>query len=122
MSVTWSVWSSMTSMPGDAFRAAGLDRCRVGLVWPSGGAAHALNSVGADDRQEVAGAPRGAGCAGRERVERARDAVGDVRGRDLARLEVGAGEHRARRDPERVDEPILGDLGHAVGEAGLELA
>ena len=74
------------------------------------------------DGEEVAATPRGCRGADRRRVERTLHAVGHIGRGHLARLEVRAREHRARLEREGVDEAVVGDRGHAVGQAGLELA
>ncbi len=74
-SVTWRVWSSIDLDPRHLVGLAGGER------------------LGAFDGEEVAGAP---GLGGqRVGVEGADHPVGDVGGRDRARLEVGPGEHGA---------------------------
>ena len=77
---------------------------------------------GALDWEEVAGAPALDGRANGLGIEAAQHAVGHVRRRHLARLEVGTGEHGAGLDAEGVDEAILGHFRQAVRQPGFQLA
>ena len=48
--------------------------------------------------------------------------AGDILGGDLARLEVRAREHGAGLQADGVHESVVRYLGHAIGEAGFQLA
>ena len=102
-SVSFSVWSSTTSMPSTS------------------SASPSAKASGAFDREEVAGPttvsdnrPAWGPALGQP--------VGDILGGDLARLEVGAREHGAGLQADGVHESVVRYLGHAIGEAGFQLA